>query len=260
MTFLELSYYNAYFCPNCNNYSDKQTCINCGVQLDKTNIKSLREAWEIPPDPVNDIKELVEIDPKELEEIRKKPKGSLAVEFLTNMGLNNTEIKERRVSNHIVSLLDEKIDKLFPSIHYGSKMEIPDVKQLKTLIDLCKWANKLDGHYSRRIMDAGAFYFYLGEYSKAIECWAYEADSEDPESLMFLFKTYRKINWKWHAFAAAMEIADSICPSEELKRKCQNILDEKVQELSEEQLNKLDNLVEKALDEEWGLEELIKLE
>ena len=113
MSFLELSYDFAYFCPNCDNYSDKQPCTNCGIQLDKTNIKSLREAWEIPPNPVKDIKELVKIDSKELEEIRKKPMGSHAVKFLTDLGLNNTEIKERRVSNHLVSLLDKKIDKLF---------------------------------------------------------------------------------------------------------------------------------------------------
>lgn len=144
MSFLELSYDFAYFCPNCDNYSDKQPCTNCGIQLDKTNIKSLREAWEIPPNPVKDIKELVKIDSKELEEIRKKPMGSHAVKFLTDLGLNNTEIKERRVSNHLVSLLDKKIDKLFPRIHYGSMLEIPEV-----FTDLRKFIPRLFDNYKQ---------------------------------------------------------------------------------------------------------------
>jgi len=214
----------AFKCPRCHTITDKNKCPICNYKLGEKDEYFLREAWLEPPEPQIPYEELINEDDK-LES---------DVEYT-------------------------KAEKLLPSIYYGSsERKIPSKEELERIIEILKWANKKDGHYSRAIMDAGACYYLLGENIKAIECWASEADEYDPESLFYLFKIYKKIGWVWHAFSAAKTLAISDCPSKELEEKCLEIQNTS-NTVTQEHLENLGKLVEKTLDDCFGLEDLFRI-
>lgn len=214
----------AFKCPKCELITDQNLRSNCNHKLSKENEFSLRETWWEPPEPEIPYEELI------LEEDK----------FETDAEYT-------------------KAEKMFPDIKYGSeKRTVPSKEELKRIIEILKWANKLDGHYSRAIIDAGACFYLMGENIKAIECWACEVDQYDPESLFYLFKLYKKMNWKYHAFDAARTIAISDCPSDELEERCKEI-QANSNIITNDNLLELEKLVEKTLDDCFGLEDLFKI-
>ncbi|MFQ5980770.1 MAG: hypothetical protein ACE5OZ_21750, partial [Candidatus Heimdallarchaeota archaeon] len=95
-----------------------------------------------------------------------------------------------------ITLVDEILEGIS---YFVTPRKVPSKEELNEAINRCWSALEDDDTYSRARIAMGICHFLLGNYFNAVECWVYEADEEDIESMFYLYKGYRALGWEWHA-------------------------------------------------------------